>query len=155
MVHRRQPVGTNAVPAADPENAADRPPQRAGCHGGASTNGNTTRQTRQPTRTPVVEDSDVGGYIDVEVPESSNEEDSEPTQGHSNLAPAPNAPVAAPVALPSNAADGSTEQGSQGSARTTHDINYFFWGGKKMWWEAIWSVQYAGESWFIIEPVPL
>ena len=132
MVHRRQPVGTNTVPAANPENAADRPPQRAGRRGGASANANTTRQTRQPTRTPVVEDSDVGEYIDVEVSESSDEEDSEPTQGHSHLAPAPNAPVAAPVALPSDAADGSTAQGSQGSARTAHDINYFFQRGKKI-----------------------
>jgi hypothetical protein len=131
MVRRRQPVGTNAVPAADPENAADRPPQHAGRRGGASANANTTRQTRQPTRTPVVEDSDVGEYIDVEVSESSDEEDSEPTQGHSHLAPAPNAPVAAPVALPSDAAGGSTAQGSQGSARTAHDINYFFRRGKK------------------------
>jgi len=75
--------------------------------GGASTNASTTRQTRQLTRTPVVEDSDIGEYIDVEVLESSDEEDSESTQGHSHLAPTPNAPVAALVSLPSDAADGS------------------------------------------------
>ena len=131
MVHCRQLVGTNTVPAANPENAADRPPQRAGRCGGASANANTTRQTRQSTRTPVVEDYDVREYIDIEVPECSNEEDSESIQGHSHLSPAPNAPVATPVALPSNAADGSTAQGSQGSARTAHDINYFFRHGQK------------------------
>jgi len=107
MVRHQQPVGTNAVPAADPENAADRPPQRTIRRSGASTNASTTRQTRQPTRTPVVEDSDIGEYIDVQVLESSDEEDSESTQGHSHLAPTPNAPVAALVSLPSDAADGS------------------------------------------------
>jgi hypothetical protein len=131
MVHHRQLVGTNTVPAADPENAADRPPQHTGRRGGASTNANTTHQTRQSTRTPVVEDSDVGEHIDIEVPKSSDEEDSESMQGHSHLSPTPNAPVAAPVALPSHAVDGSTAQGSQGSARTTHDINYFFRRGQK------------------------
>jgi hypothetical protein len=45
-------------------------------HAHASANANTTCQTRQPTRTPIIEDSDVGEYIDIEVPKSSNEEDS-------------------------------------------------------------------------------
>ena len=115
------------VPAAEPENAASRPPQPTRRGRGALANPNVTRQTSPPTRNPVVEDPGLGEYVEIEVSDSTDEEASHSSQGRPHLGPTSNPPVARTA----SAADAPTAQSSQGSARVAHDINHFFWRGKK------------------------
>ena len=107
------------IPTAEPENVAERPPQPT-CHRGRGA-ANVTRQMGPSTGTLVVKGPNLGEYIDLEVSESTDEEASYSSQGHPSLA-ASNPPVAHTI----GAAVAPTVQGSQGSARVTHDINHFF-----------------------------
>ena len=107
------------IPAVEPENVAERPPQPTHHHSCGATN--VTCQMGPSTRNLVIEGPNLGEYIDIEFSESTDEEASHSSQGHPSLA-ASNPPVAHTI----GAAVAPTVQGSQGSACIAHDINHFF-----------------------------
>jgi hypothetical protein len=111
------------VPAAEPKNAASRPPQPTRWGHGAPANPNVARQTGPPTRNLVVEDPGLREYVEIEVSDSTNEEASHSSQGRPTSNP--------PVACTASAADAPTAQSSQGSACVAHDINHFFPAGEE------------------------
>ena len=112
--HRITPLDANYVPAIEPENAAGGAPQRV--HRNAR-----VASTIQPP-------PDLGEYIDIDVPESSDEEGSLP----------PGPPIDPPTPGPTPQ-PGSTDQPApssqcgDGRTNVTHDINHFYrWGNKNI-----------------------
>jgi hypothetical protein len=109
---RITPLDANYIPSIEPENAAGRAPQCV--HWNAH-----IASTIQPP-------PDIREYIDIDVPESSDEEGSLP----------PGPPIDSPT-LGTTTQPGSTDQpapssqGGDGHTNVTHDINHFHWWGNK------------------------
>ena len=114
MPHHITPLDANYVPAIKPENATGRAPQRV------------CRNSRVPST--IQPPHDLGEYIDIDVPESSDEEGSLPP------GPPANPPAPGPTPQPGfTGQPASNSQGGDGHTNIVHDINHFYrWGNKNI-----------------------
>jgi hypothetical protein len=106
------PQDANYVPAIEPENTAGRAPQ-------------CVRQNARVAST-IQLPPNLGEYIDIDVPESSDEEGSLPP------GPPINPPTPGPTPQPgSTDQPAPSSQGGDGRTNVAHDINHFYRRGNK------------------------
>jgi len=112
MPRRVTPPDANYVPAAiEPENATGGAPQRV-------LRNARVASTVQPR-------PDLGEYIDIDIPESSDEEGSLPP------GPPADPPAPGPIPQPGSTGQPASSQGGDGRTNVAHDINHFYRRGNK------------------------